>query len=207
MPKLVDYSDRFEALREAVYVVTLRDGVEGINLAAVATEVYMSARTVQRLLGSAKALPLLGLQWAERKARRRAFDLHRQERTGGTPQSDLDAILETLPGHPEREDRTVWWRIVTAFEGSRDWARTARADQLTGLAHGCETIMATLDAEDRPFEARRLELLLTGAGHQISSGRLSYEEAESVVARHVRAVGGSVAASSHTCHGGATSAA
>ena len=98
MPRLVNYSDRFDGIREAVFDLTLRDGPTGISLPAVAAHLQLSTRSLQRLLSSSKHLPMLGLQWAERERRRRL--LWSRRRTEAAAASALADLLEDLPGGP-----------------------------------------------------------------------------------------------------------
>jgi AraC-like DNA-binding protein len=188
MPRIVIYVDRFEGIREAVYRITLRDGVDAINLAAVATELQMSSRTIQRLVSSTEALPFLGLQWAERLARYR-FTRERRLRTD-EPQcaSALDELLAILPGNPAIEEQHVWWPLATTFDPTFEWARDARAAGEGTLARLCERVIEEAAIDDSGHECRRLRLLAAGAVTELVRSRIQYEEVAEVLREHVRQV-------------------
>lgn len=183
MPKQINYADRFEGIREAVYVLTLEQGVEAVSLAAVADWLQLSPRTVQRLLASVASLPLLGLQWADKRQRLRLFN--RRPSTQPTSEQALEGMLETMPGREDAQDRQVWWALVSAHEVACDWARAARVQHEKHLDDLSIVAVADLPAEARDFEARRLHLVVSGAIVLICSGACSYDEAAALIRRHV----------------------
>jgi hypothetical protein len=71
MPKLIDYADRFDGIRQAAYAIGREHGVEAISLDAVADYLCLSPRTVRRLVASVDVLPRLAMQWAERQQTKR----------------------------------------------------------------------------------------------------------------------------------------
>lgn len=186
MPKLVNYSDRLDGIREAVFDLTLRDGPTGISLPAVAAQLDLSTRSLQRLLSSSKHLPMLGLQWAERERRRRL--LWSRRRTEDAAASALADLLEDLPGAPEAaDDQRVWWALVPMFEGTCDWAQAARAEHdelVEGLATTIVRSAAIVDAH-QAYERERLCALVAGTAHRILAARLTHEEGTEVVRGHV----------------------
>lgn len=186
MPKLVNYSDRLDGIREAVFDLTLRDGPTGISLPAVAAQLDLSTRSLQRLLSSSKHLPMLGLQWAERERRRRL--LWSRRRTEDAAASALADLLEDLPGAPEAaDDQRVWWALVPMFEGTCDWAQAARAEHdelVEGLATTIVRSAAIVDAH-QAYERERLCALVAGTAHRILAARLTHEEGTAVVRGHV----------------------
>jgi AcrR family transcriptional regulator len=189
MPKIVNYVDRVEGIREAVYLITLRDGVGAISLPAVAAELQMSARTIQRLLSSSEVLPRLGLQWAEMRARHRLINGRKPSPATPGAVRVLTALLETLPGHPDAEDRRVWWALVTAFEPTCEWAREARAEGDALLDARCEDVIEAAGIDGTCGETDRLRLLVEGAIAEIVRGRSSYDRAAALITEHVRRLG------------------
>ena len=185
MPRIVNYADRVEAIREAVYEITLRDGVEGISLAAVAREVFMPARTVQRLVSSADVLPLLGLQWAEKLARFRFINRRKAPAHGAPTTKALHALLGCLPGDPDKVEEHVWWTLVVSFEPTCDWAWEAWVERDATLSLRSAQVIETLAVDDPTYESRRLHLLTTGAITEIVHGRATYEEVAELVTEHV----------------------
>ncbi|MET9293671.1 TetR family transcriptional regulator C-terminal domain-containing protein [Streptomyces sp. NPDC003077] len=56
MPKVVDHADRRRRLTEAVWTLTIRDGLEGVTLRKVATEAGVSMGQVQHYYGTMQEL-------------------------------------------------------------------------------------------------------------------------------------------------------
>jgi AcrR family transcriptional regulator len=186
MPRLVNYSDRFDGIREAVFDLTLRDGPTGISLPAVAAHLQLSTRSLQRLLSSSKHLPMLGLQWAERERRRRLLWSRRRTETAAA--SALADLLEDLPGGPAAAaDQRVWWALVPVFEGTCDWAQAARAEHDELVEALATTIVCSGAIADalQAYERERLCALVAGTAHRILAARLTHEEGTEVVRAHV----------------------
>jgi hypothetical protein len=187
MPRVINYSDRFDAVREAVYVITLREGPGAISLPAVAQESYMSVRTLQRLGVSADLLPHLGLQWAERQwryrdlaERRRATDQHGDQRA--------PLVRELLGCLPDAaDDQRVWWALVTTFEGTQEWAQAARAARTDQVERLAATIVAEADipAADTACERERLCAIIDGLSQRIHTGRVTHADASAAARRQI----------------------
>jgi hypothetical protein len=110
MPRLVDYSSRFEFLREAAFEVVLTRGVDALSRQAVASVQGVSPSTVRRLVAADS--DLLVLAAGEVVARRRRGRWHAAAR--GTPsQRALDLLRTLIPDSDDRiAEELVWWRIV-----------------------------------------------------------------------------------------------
>jgi len=200
MPKLVDYADRFDGIRDAVYTITLERGVEAINLDAVADVLQMSPRTIRRLIRSLDVLPQLGLQWAERQHVQRLLRRDRYALRSERPRSEqaLEDLLEQLPGRDHAEDRRVWWQLALAHVATCDWARAAYAEQQRTLAELSEAALAHAVSDsdlDRAaldevpaVEVRRLHFLVSGAISAICLDGATYDEATAVIRQHVNDV-------------------
>ena len=191
MPKVIDYADRFEALREVVYEITLEEGQRPSASTPFAARLYMSSRTIQRLIASAGALPLLGVQRAESSERKRF--LHRQHYASWTsrPRSEraLEKVLEEIPGLDATVDRHVWWTLVLAHTATTEWARAAHLRREELLATWCDEVLTDLaDAEARAREARRLHFLVTGAIAHACLGIATHDDAADEIRCHVGAV-------------------
>jgi len=197
MPKLVDYADRFDGVRDAVYTITLERGVTAINLDAVAEVLQMSPRTIRRLIRSLDVLPHLGLQWAERQQMQRLLRRERAAVRSERPRSEqaVEDLLEQLPGRDDALDRQVWWQLALAHVATCDWARTAYAEQQRTLAALSEAALAgaVLDSdadsdtadESHILEVRRLHFLMSGAIAAICRGEVTHDEAVTTIRRHV----------------------
>jgi AcrR family transcriptional regulator len=191
MPKLIDYADRYEAVREVVYEITLEQGVGGISTAAVAERLHVSSRTLQRLVASAEALPLLGLQRAERLARNRFHRRAGSPTWARLPEAEraLTLLLDELPGNPEREDRQVYWALLFGHGDRCDWARSARLEHAEGLATLSAASLAAVREDDRrAVEVMRLRFLVTGAIGQVFRDPAGHAEAERIIRGHVTGV-------------------
>lgn len=191
MPKVIDYADRFEAVREVVYEITLEAGVEAISTEAVAERLSLSSRTLQRLVVSAEALPLLGLQRAERLAGNR---FHR--RFGlpswtclSEPERAIALLLDELPGGPGSEDRQVYWRLLFGYGDRHEWARSARIEREGVLAALCNASLVPMGEDDRrAVEATRLHFLVTGAITRVFRDPAAHAEAARLISDHVEEV-------------------
>jgi AcrR family transcriptional regulator len=190
MPKIIDYADRYEAVREVVYEIALEQGAEAISTAAVAERLHMSTRTLQRLVASAEALPVLGLQRAERLARNRFLRRSTFPAWLRLPEAEraLAMLLDELPGSPEREDRQVYWALLLGHGDRCDWARSARVEQAEGLATLCAASLTGLREDRRAAEVMRLRFLVTGAITEVFRDPASHAEAERIIRRHVTEV-------------------
>jgi hypothetical protein len=190
MPRLVNYADRFDAVREAVYAITLRDGPGAIDMPTVARESYMSVRTLQRLIASAEDLPHLGLQWADRQWRRRCLMArhHATEHAADAWELLVRELVGCLPGaEDEPEDRRVWWALVSAFDDGREWARIARSEHMVAvemLVAGVVTEAGLADP-DAAYERERLGALVDGLSRRIQAGRVTQRDAATVLRRHL----------------------
>lgn len=195
MPRLIDYADRFDGIRQAAYAIARDQGVEAISLDAVAEYLCLSPRTVRRLVASVDALPHLAAQWAERQQRNRFFrrDGYASWDSLSAAEHAIETLLEELPDHPKAVDRGVWWRLVLTHAG-QDWARAARAEKEAVLVDLCTDAVGDIDGEDvSPLEARRLRLLVlrlmvSGAIAQICLGMMSHDDAAQAVRAHLERI-------------------
>jgi hypothetical protein len=191
MPKLIDYADRFEAVREVVYEIALDKGVEAISTAAVAERLHLSSRTLQRLVASAEVLPLLGLQHAERLERNRSLRRTRLPSWAHLPEPEraIALLLEELPGDAGTEDRQVYWRLLFGYGDRCDWARQARTEREETIATLCAASLAAMGEEDRrPVEVMRLRFLVTGAIALAFRDPAAQAEAVGIIRHHVSEV-------------------
>ena len=190
MPRRVDYADRVEAIREVAYDLVLERGADALDIPAVAERLVMSPRTVQRLLASARALPHLALQRADRLERNRFLRRSRYPSWQAEPASSraLTLVLEKLPGQEDILDRDVWWRLVLAHP-TTEWAARARAECDAELTELTADALSGIDDEDhRSEEATRLHVLAIGAVAQICLGTMTYGRAEQLLRCHVAEV-------------------
>jgi hypothetical protein len=151
------------------------------------------------MISSATVLPQLGFQWAEDIERRRLLRRAAYRDDRPSHERALESLICTLPGHPELEDRTVWWRLVTAFEATADWARQGRARHLQAILEWSSDVVTGTgggtggDHDDR---VRRLVLLVLGGVVGILAGELTHAEVDRLIRRHVDALAGATRAGS-----------
>ena len=191
MPKLINYSDRFEAVREVVYEITLEEGVEAVTLDSVAARLVMSTRTLSRLISSIDVLPLLGLQHAESRERRRLIARTRVSTWISLPPSEqaLDDLLGQLPDRDDAPDMRAWWLLVRAHAATTEWAGAALAEREHTIAVlSADALEGVTPEGAREAEARRLHFLVSGAIAQICLGTVDRADAEACIDGHVRSV-------------------
>jgi hypothetical protein len=187
MPRVVNYADRFEGLREAVYTVTLSQGAEAVSVETVAEKLCMSGTSVRRLLSEPTVLPSLGLDWIARLRRQRRFADPRAS-------ADIDArwstvvtpLLWLIPRtDDERDQETVWNALVDAHPRAL-WALEAVSErQLTRASYVDRALPVGLPADVRHYEYLRLYALVVGAGDSVAAGAMRPEEAMHAVRRHL----------------------
>jgi AcrR family transcriptional regulator len=191
MPRLIDYADRFEAVREVVYEITLEHGVGAVTLEAVAARLFMSPRTVSRLIRSVEVLPLLGLQHAEGRERRRLLRraAHASRTSRPRSQQALEDLLVQIPGSGDSADRHVWWLLVRAHAATAEWAGAALAERERAIAMLCDEALQDISCEKtRALEATRLRLLVSGAITQVCQAAVDPADALACIRSHVQDV-------------------
>ncbi|WP_151082795.1 hypothetical protein [Nocardioides cynanchi] len=113
MVKLVDYSSRFEFLRQAAFALVLDVGVHALTLRALAADLGLGVNTVRRLVDPSIDLAVLA---ADEVLTRR-----RQDRWGRLPDGPGAAartlMRRLLPDDASRiDEELVWLRLVTSCE-------------------------------------------------------------------------------------------
>ena len=123
MVKLVDYSSRFEFLRQAAFALVLDVGVHALSLRALAAELGLGVNTVRRLVDPSTDLAVLAAD--EVRTRRR------QGRLGRLPEEPDEAaralMRRVLPDDETRIDEEVVWLRLLAARGSRPHETDLRA--------------------------------------------------------------------------------
>lgn len=112
VPKLVNYSARFEFLREAAFTVVHDDGVAGLSRHSVARALGTSVSTIRRLLAADAALVVLA---ADEVARRRRHGRYGRLRDGEPLDKALHVVRALLPDDEHRvAEELVWLRLDLA---------------------------------------------------------------------------------------------
>lgn len=187
MPRIVDYVDRFDGIRQAVFVLALRSGADAITLPAVADELRMSVSSVRRVLSSATHLPELGMQWIDRRQR---SPLSRNA-PGELPRDDPRAatwnpLLRELPCNEQRAEDARVWRILTQGYPSTAWATAAtRQRELLLATLAAQVLPPELPTSDQESEFKSLLALVVGATECVCTGVIQYDEAVPLVRRHL----------------------
>ena len=123
MVKLVDYSSRFEFLRQAAFALVPDVGVHALTLRALAAELGLGVNTVRRLVDPSTDLAVLAAD--EVRTRRR------QGRLGRLPEEPDEAaralMRRVLPDDETRIDEEVVWLRLLAARGTRPHETDLRA--------------------------------------------------------------------------------
>lgn len=110
MPKLVNYSARFEFLREAAFTVVRDRGTAALSRHAVAAALGTSVNTVRRLLSPDANLLVLAATEVERRRRHGRFG---RLRDGEPLERALYVVRGLLPDIDARiDEELVWLRLV-----------------------------------------------------------------------------------------------
>ena len=189
MPRLVDYAGRFDQMREAAFDITLRDGPDAISLPAVAAEPQTSVSSPSRTLRSAGDLPMLGLQWVEKRQRKHLFDrLSRDVRASDSLRRAADSLFSLLPSTDAMADELrVWRSLIGAHARASQWARTARDERNEFLDVATRQLVTGLElAEDeQQHEYDAIRVLIEGVTTLVCDGRLDPQAGAALLRRHV----------------------
>lgn len=189
MPKLIDYSGRFDQIREAVFDIALRDGPHAISLPSVAAELGLSVSSLRRVLRSADALPRLGLQWVEIRQRKHLFErLSRDVRTPDALRRWVDYLFRLVPATDALADELrVMRSLIEEHARDCEWAREARDHWAQNVDVLSTRVVSCLEMseDDSQYEYERLRALLEGVTALICAGRLAPEAGASTFRRHV----------------------
>jgi AcrR family transcriptional regulator len=187
MPKLIDYSVRFELIREAVVRVAARDGGRAVDLARIAAELQVSPSTLRRLLRSADVLAETGVVLV---ARKRQYQRFLRKRPKGVPEGSLAHVRFLLSIELPLDDEEIEWARAWAeltITGTGDCIvqlREAHDSYLDGLATKAVTMLAIPTAR-RELEAIRLRALLDGLTAAACAGRATAEQLEACLETHL----------------------
>jgi hypothetical protein len=131
VPKLVNYSARFEFLREAAFTVVHGEGVAALSRHSVARALGTSVSTVRRLLSADAELAVLA---ADEVARRRRHGRYGRFRDGEPLEKALHVVRALLPDHQHRvAEELVWLRLELARPRASSDARDAAGVEPTPL--------------------------------------------------------------------------
>lgn len=185
MTPIVPLSDRNSAIRRAVFDLVLQGGVEAITQQAVADEIGMSLSSVRRWM-TVDELPPSGLEWIERRQRRRRFESVPGELVADSVKARVfNTLLRELPFDSERRDEEiVWLRLVTAFAG-KAWADDGREARHTYLQRIAVTLTDDLPGEAVRDEQLRLISLVYGVTAAAREGVLEPADSLRLVRDHV----------------------
>lgn len=188
MPRLIDYSARFDQVREASFAIVLRDGPHALTLPAIASELNTSISTLRRLLSSADLLPRLAYQWVDRRSRRRAFrDAPGELEHPADWALAVNSMLRLLPFDPPRADDARVRRAVLIHDAHRPWVDEATQPLAAFLRERSELAFADLDlpTDDKLRLALATRGLVTGTIHLVCDGDLAPDQAVPLVRDHV----------------------
>ena len=176
-------------MREAVFDITLRDGPGAISLPAVAAELQTSVRSLSRTLRSADDLPMLGLQWVEKRQRKHLFDrLSREVLASDSLRRAVDSLLRLLPSTPAMADELRVWRLlIGAHARGSGWAGAARDERDRFLDAAARQLVAGLDLaqDEQQHGYDMICVLIEGVITRVCDGRLDPEAGAKLFRHHV----------------------
>lgn len=193
MPKQVDHQVRRQLIAEALWRVTVRQGLEAVSLRHVAAEARVSMGLVQHYFASKDAMLLFALDTLNQHISQRVA-----ERVAALPHPDAPrslvraVLLEMLPLDRERRDDAVVGFAFLAQAAVRPTIATilqASFAQLQGFVAG--EIQRAQDAGetradlDPERETLTLLALLDGLTAQVLAGQRSPETGLAVLEYHL----------------------
>jgi hypothetical protein len=187
MPKLIDYSARFELMREAVVRIAARDGATGVSLASVAAELNVSTSTLRRTLSSPEVLPEIGVVWLARQRQQRRFNrgLPLRLEHGSVAQAQW-LLWGELPADQEGIDQARAWAELTVVSTSARVVRL-RHDRDLFLDEVVAQIIDLLGVPlpSRELEGVRLRALLDGLTAAACRGAVTVDQMRAGLETHL----------------------
>ena len=187
MPKLIDYSSRFELIREAVARIAARDGGTAVTVESVAAEMHISTSTLRRTLSTPDVLPEVGVVWLARQRQQRRFNrgLPLRIERGSVAQAQW-LLWGELPGDQEDIDQARAWAELTVVGTSERVARLRR-DRDLFLDDVVAQIVDFLGVPvpSRKLESVRLRALLDGLTMAACRGTVAPEQMRASLDAHL----------------------
>ncbi|MET0837437.1 MAG: hypothetical protein ABWY19_01560 [Marmoricola sp.] len=187
MPKLIDYSARFELIREAVVRIAARDGGAAVTLESVAVEMRLSASTLRRTLSSPDVLPEVGVVWLARQRQQRRFrrGLPLRIERGSVGQAHW-LLWGELPSDEEDIGQARAWAELTVV-GTSARVATLRRDRDLYLDELVAQVIDFLEAAvaSRELEGVRLRALLDGLVAAACRGTVTAEQMSASLEEHL----------------------
>lgn len=189
MPKFVDYTERVDQVRAAVFHLVLEEGTAAVTIARVAQALDISTSTLKRLVSSSAALPRLGLQWVSVRERRRwlpllpgqvHFELETWERA-------VRVLEQRLPMDESRRDEERVFRAIAGAYRGAEWAREAAAERLQARDEALLRVLDELGCSG-PDVYADLRLLVDGLVEAVTNGRMEPDDARTLLNERVQAL-------------------
>jgi hypothetical protein len=184
MPKIIDYPERYDQVRAAVFRIVLEEGTAAVSFARVATMLDCSQATLKRIVESAAVLPALGLQWVSLVERRRWM-----ASIDGRAPYELDdwerarhRLEQRLPLDPERRDEERVFRALVGAWPREGWAVEAAKQRREARD---EAVRRLLDSVEAASGYDDLRLLVDGLTEAVVSERLEPDAARRLLHEHV----------------------
>lgn len=193
MPAIIDYTARFEGIREALFEITLREGAIGFTLPAVAAEMGIGVSTLKRTITGTAALPQVLVDYAHRLMRWQVLFSHRSLGTPDEPpwRQQLHAVLAHLPR--DRESREVFqvWDVATrSYAGTLEQARASRKDKAAWLAEAVRALVSSLQEAGTREQADPLTItaLVDGLRLAVIDGRCESDQAAAALTGYLESL-------------------
>ncbi|CAM5587597.1 hypothetical protein GCM10010329_47610 [Streptomyces spiroverticillatus] len=198
MPKVVDHEDRRQRLAEAVWELTLREGLEGVTLRKVAAEAGVSMGQVQHYHSSREDMvrDAVARAMAALNARIEASVKAAAAGEGAGPEMILRECLYAMLGRDEEGARLLRLSVAVLGRSISDPAMTLvlapgdgeLLDFTAGLIVGARAERGTQVAGDPRIDADICWAVASGLGVDVALGMRTVAQAEGVLGYHLEGV-------------------
>jgi hypothetical protein len=187
VPRIVNYSDRADAVGEKVVALVVAEGYGAMTRERVATALGWSLSTLRRLVSSEALLPGTAVHWIEEVRRYRYFRTMRTLGRDRDPWRYWTALIEAeLPLEEDMIAELTAWRLVTA--PGRDPRPAAAGEDYHRLLGGFCARLADLactdgrviDGADQDVLAARTHVVVAGLQTGAAEGWLTVPLAQAV---------------------------
>ncbi|GAA2481246.1 TetR/AcrR family transcriptional regulator [Winogradskya humida] len=188
MPRLVDHEERRRHIAQALLGIAGAQGLEAVSLREVGQAAGVSMGTVQHYFPTKDAMLVYALQHWLALAVHEGFTARVRKRLPPGAPPAPPVILTALAAEylPYDEPSRIDARIAAAF-AARGAVDPQVAEALQPAFAGLVTTIKTVLGHTDPAQAWHFAALLDGLRTPVLLGALPYEEALSIVRRHLDA--------------------
>ncbi|GAA5179610.1 TetR family transcriptional regulator C-terminal domain-containing protein [Rugosimonospora acidiphila] len=178
MPKVVDHEVRRRELAEALWRVTVRDGVADVSIRSVAAEAGWSSGALRHYFSTRAELLAFACQQVIDEVTSRVSTMRR---TGSARQAVSDTLLQTMPADTTRHtEASIAFAFLALGLSDPELARVQRL-HFSSMYELCLQLLRHLDAENALTQghvtlenlAHRLHALVDGLSVHVLAGHLT----------------------------------